>query len=546
MEQGPHHDEWRGWLWRFRGNQDQDVFDDDEVIVEPITDMEWHLWLHKANNFLFHRLLPMLPSMCYITALEILGLAKNRRTKYLFSVSGGAFKDERVHSIHIDFDGLEESIASLSEFSPMNTKKLLPEAAASLGKFLGEMEFIETLTFDGCGAVAVPLFAEILRQCQSIELLEIHFLSFDGEESEVFLEALPYLYDALEKHRSLEYMYFRNIMTTTLRRLGSALVTIPSLKTCCLVGNPSRACLEIVSLEDVEVIRSILSNPGLELFGLKSASFADEEMVLGVCEAIRRSHIKQLETFEWAFPETMNGKVASLLTRSEHIDKLDYRSPCTLGIFEAFSVALANAPTNLQTFEMTTEKEGFTGTSIALLLKHADQWKIKSLTLSVAEWTDALDQALAKYVKNTPCLETLSLKFTVKRGFDDAPILPVASPALIDAARFGSRTLEYFMFPHDYSRSDPAWLPRLQYVLKTNRRRRICSSIMQDTACNPKEKLILVFDKLNMSMLFEFLIENELDLQTLVIRYGGSASSRCLSPPGRRSTRILLSCCPMF
>jgi hypothetical protein len=383
------------------------------------------------------------------------------------------------------------------------------------------------------------MVALMIHSCHNIETLYIECQGFGEEgEPEEFLNHLADLYDALDKHPSLQKVTLQ-VQTETLRRLGPALIAIPNLKTCCLRGKHSRERLEIVSLEDVEVIRNILSNPGLELFALECASFADEEMVLGACDVIRRSHIIHLEASEWNFPESMTGNVASLLTCSEHIGTLNYSSPCTLGIFEAFSAALANAPSNLQSFYTLAGRVQKKDYPLEALLRHADQWKIMKLALTITEWTDSFEIVLAKYISTTHFLKTLSLELSY--DYDATPL--VASLALITAIRSGSRSLDHVTFHTRPGDAEPSyeWLLHLEHALKRNRQRQPCSSILQSNN-ETQRNLISVLKMLDSSVLYEYLCDDEVNLQTLVVRYGGSTPSSCLSPSGKGSARKRRGC----
>jgi hypothetical protein len=539
--------QWNNWLTFVR---DEEWFEDDDEdeFVEATTE-KWVKWLKSARVGFCHQLLPVLenPHTTEIRTIDVLALAVHGTTCDMLEVAGVGVADESLYRLRIDLDGLQESLNSLENHNIAVTSEDLNCAATAIAEFVSHLNDIKTLEINNCDALTMEFLAPFLACCDNVRSLILDFPYITDDEAETFLTVPKPLKMAILDHPSLQSVTMSKLRPQTVRSVSEELATIPNLTSCTLLGAwEQNGYLRLSSSEDAGAIESLLASSSLAYLKLVNISFRNEEVLTGVCDSLRNSQLKKLEVVDCIFPRTMNTEVAYALTTSESLIELDY-SYCMFDsthntFWNDLGLALAKASSKLRSLSLWTGSDHHPASTevcignLFAMLQYAHQWKITRLTVHVAEWTNDFDQALVKYIRTTPCLQDLRLVFTDRKdAARDGPLVNL-SPALVEAIRSGTRTLEHIQIrTRGWERDITP--QELKHHTEINRLRRVCTTKFQSPL--QPEDFVQVIEVLNESILFEFLVQNEFDLQRFLAISNGL--SRCstltLSPQASNRKR---------
>ena len=278
----------------------------------------------------------------------------------------------------------------------------------------------------------------------------------------------------------------------------------------------------ISSLEDATAIKALLSATSLETLQLENFIFRGDQVAAEiVCNAIRDSHVELLDILNWDIPEEFSEAFANAIAAASCLislkvtaDRADIES--LLPLLNTLGPALLGASSTLQSLSLQIGDDDAIYHCLEKILPHARLWKITSLSLLVEEWSNDFDQVLAEYVKNTPCLKKLDLvlRDMYQDDVEDKKITVVSSPALLEAVRSGSGTLDYLSVNDGYKHNaDHTWCRELAHYVSGDRLRRLCTASFQQTM--DSNAVAQVLDELDASVLFEILVQDEFHLQVL-------------------------------
>jgi hypothetical protein len=410
------------------------------------------------------------------------------------------------------------------------THEDLASAASAIANYLSRLNEIEHLEVRECGEMAMRLLVPFLNTCHTVKSLHIDFYMHHYDEEET-RDSAP-LQAVLHRHPYLESVKMTAIHSQTLQSISAELATIPNLKVF-EISDDDYSIFCISSLEDVTALITIISTPSLRELYLCNVHFDSEDFMETVCNAISRAQLTHLHVSKWIFPDTMHVRIARALITCPCLTdlKIETRESSQLD-WRDLGSALVQASPTLQSLSLKQKREGLSSSNALALLEFAHQWKISSLTLHVNEWTKEFDQALANYVRNTPCLQHLD----VDSNAESCP--PVLSTYWVEAVRCGTRTLESIeinrrrrIVPR------PSWLTELKYHVEMNRLRRVCAEEFQGVVLQPVDYFRLVKTLSSASALFEYLVPNEFNLLTFVIGCKGSSDDSTIAPLKRKNSR---------
>jgi hypothetical protein len=504
---------WERWLQFSRGELHDDFDNDDEDDnFEEATAEKWEQWLEVARVEFCHQLLPKLASqhLINVRALDVLALASNEDTCNLLEVAGVGVVKDTLNILWLDLDGLEISMDSLEELNMAITHEGLSRVFSSIATFFSHLTRIQNLQVNNCHTLALEFLPAFLLVMHNIKYLTIDFTAVEEEdddeeeEDETILIASMALKTAILNHPSLQAVKMSQVRSQTIRSISAELATIPNLRTVVLNGDygPHEHII-ISSVEDAAAIESILSNKSLLCLALSYVHFANEEVLETICNVISRSQLSRLDTYNWQFPETMNAVVARALTACESLAELEVTN-CTHqhnSLWNDLGAALTRASSTLEwlTVRSTGVENSSASDNLVEMLQYAHQWKITSLKLHVSGWTNEIDYALANYIKTTPCLQTLKLVLTRKPN--------VISPALVEAIRSGTRTLEHIKLQAivRVCNGDPdflLWRNQLDHQTTMNRLRRVYTEKFEAALAVKSCHFVDLMVNVKMSILF--------------------------------------------
>jgi hypothetical protein len=379
----------------------------------------------------------------------------------------------------------------------------------------------------------------ILKECHIHKL----FLKWD-QGVRIEDDQLVTFQEAFYRHSKIKDVDLVNMPKESTRAILSVLLTIPnlthiSLKYTFEPWTPT-------SDEDLREFCQILSLPTLTSFKIINLQLDSTSIAESFCRGLRGSNLTSLAAHHLSFPDGMERALADALIGGE-VRELGVSS---FGKTERGCVALASSLARSSTPRITLtlgkghlmmtdnvpKNEPLDADIAAAFFEALDCCFFKTVKIYLETWNDAIDKALAGYVRRNDSLEELSVFLPL---FCRKQNELIASAALLQAVDTNASRLREFKYgatsrcrPDEFG-WEKSWYRKLKFILELNSHRREHAAHFQCiTSGNDLAEALRAIDRDydydfgSINFLFEYIRCNEWNIQKIIKHYGGNGNAR--------------------
>jgi hypothetical protein len=289
-------------------------------------------------------------------------------------------------------------------------------------------------------------------------------------------------------------------------------------------GGGSQQLPLIFQVDDAPFLAQVLVLPTLEKVNLSTMCWLTVDAAMMVFHALARSQFTTLTLHDLIMPDDAQEAWSVYLGISKiiHLELASNRSAAD-GVLRDVVLREFRFTKTIQTFVLGSWMECSRSEDLVRMLEDSDGWRLRELTLSLSNWTDAFDKAISKYVRTNTYLRKLS--FAVSEDFD---MRATASQRFIHAVASGrARRLEEVVFMRDEKEDEltSSWCKDLLPILYLNRQRNVLrpklkAATLARTGNAFRLGLSEALEALELEGLFAFLRSDELQLMSRLQRHG--------------------------